>query len=413
VAGFRGIDRDITERRKNEEERLKLEEQYRQSQKMEALGTLAGGIAHDLNNILTPIMGHAQLSLLKAGPNSPVYNNLRDIVRSSEKAADLLHQILAFSRKQVLVTRTLDLNRLIEDFAKMLRRLIREDIEVKLDLAQGLWMIDADSSQMQQILINLVVNARDAIAESGEVVIRTRNEVVAENGLFDVDHKPLKGSYMVLSVSDNGIGMDSATLARIFDPFFTTKEAGKGTGLGLSTVYGIVKQHGGHIRVKTVPGFGTEFHIYFKRTEQKVELEGKSEGALVKGGKETILLAEDHAEVRMVVSSALEHFGYQVIVASSGAEAVKLFRKCNGKIDLLLTDIIMPGFGGKAVAEALRAQRPDLPIIFMSGQPFDVVPGELLKGERAVFLQKPFKPQEVARKVREILDKRSRKPVAP
>ncbi len=412
VTGFRGIDRDITERKRIEEERARLEEHYRQSRKMEALGTLAGGIAHDLNNILTPIIGNAQLCLLDMDPGHTCYSKLQDIVKSAEKAADLIRQILAFSRKQMLVPSTLDLNKMIADFTKMLRRLIREDIELKLELADDLWPVDADSSQMGQILINLVVNARDAIPGGGIIRIHTRNETIGEGSGVDAEstlaailQPPSAGSYVVMAITDNGMGMDEETLARIYDPFFTTKEAGKGTGLGLSTVYGIVNQHEGHIQVRSQPDQGATFSIYFKRTEKKVESKDEVKSIQVNRGKETILLAEDNKDVRMLTVSALEYYGYRVITASNGTEAVRVFNEFGGGIDLLLTDVVMPGFRGEAVAQNLRVKQPGLPIIFMSGHPFDVAPSELEKTHHTSFIQKPFKPQTIARKVREMLDR--------
>ncbi|MCP4693590.1 MAG: response regulator, partial [Desulfobacterales bacterium] len=383
-----------------------------QSRKMEALGTLAGGIAHDLNNILTPIIGNAQLCLLDMDPGHTCYSKLQDIVKSAEKAADLIRQILAFSRKQMLVPSTLDLNKMIADFTKMLRRLIREDIELNLDLSEDLWPVDADSSQMGQILINLVVNARDAIPESGKIVIHTRNETIGdgpgvddESTLAAILQPPSAGSYVVMAITDDGLGMDEETLARIYDPFFTTKEAGKGTGLGLSTVYGIVNQHEGHIQVQSHPERGTTFSIYFKRTEKKLEIADEVKSVQVNRGKETILIAEDNKDVRMLTVSALEYYGYRVITASSGTEAVRIFNEFAGGIDLLLTDVVMPGFRGEAVAQNLRVKQPGLPIIFMSGHPFDVAPRELEKTEHTSFIQKPFKPQTIARKVREMLDR--------
>jgi len=407
IIGFRGIDRDITKRKRNEEERRKLEEQYRQSQKMEALGTLAGGIAHDLNNVLTPIIGNAQLCLLKMPGSSPFQEPCQEIVKGGERAADLLRQILAFSRKQVLTPRHLDLNSLIHNFVKMLRRLIREDIELKLDLADRLWSLYADLGQIEQILINLVVNARDAIAEGGTVTIQTRNEVIAEGRhLVDWDGKAIVGSFVVMTVRDDGMGMDEATLARIFDPFFTTKEVGKGTGLGLSTVYGIVNQHDGFIRVETAPGKGTALHIYFKRSSVAPEVFEKRGTQSVEGGTETILLAEDDLSVRLVTIAALSHYGYQVIEAANGREALRIAATYQGPIDLLLTDIVMPGLGGKAVADSLRQRWPDIPVIFMSGHPAHIAPEELRGAASMFYVQKPFTPHEIAQRVREVLDEK-------
>jgi PAS domain S-box-containing protein len=404
VIGFRGIDRDITLRKKIERERQELEAQYRQSQKLEALGTLAGGIAHDLNNVLTPIMGGAQLSLLKLDPGHPIYDNLKTIEAGVQKAADLIHQILAFSRKQVMTTQPLNLTCLIEDFAGMLRRLIREDIRLTFALEDKLGIIVVDKNQMEQILINLVVNAMDAVAEGGEITIQTANEVVTEDARMPTDHRLLPGPYVVLSVSDNGIGMDAATMSRIFDPFFTTKENGKGTGLGLSTVYGIVKQNGGDIRVESVPGKGTRFDIFFRRTERSVAYGESKDSQVVDGGRETILLVEDNADVREVARTSLKYYGYRVIEAANGTEAIRVFKKFEGCIDLLFTDVVMPAMGGQSLADALRIQKPELPVLFMSGHPFDVNTKELAAIDGNDFIQKPFKPLDLAQKVRRMLD---------
>jgi PAS domain S-box-containing protein len=404
VTGFRGIDRDITKRKIREKERRELEAQYRQSQKLEALGTLAGGIAHDLNNVLTPILGCAQISRLKLGSDNAIHSNLKTIEESVERAADLIHQILAFSRKQVMSTKPLDLTLLIKSFAAMLRRLIREDIQLTFELEKDLWLIEADKNQMEQILINLVVNARDAVEEGGEMVINTANQVITKHDSVQVDHQLVPGPYVVMSVRDNGQGMDAETLGRIYDPFFTTKEVGKGTGLGLSTVYGIVKQHGGEILVDTSPGKGTRFDIYFKKTEQSVETGEETEFQEVSGGKETILLVEDNAEVRNMAKSSLSHYGYRVLEAVNGIEAHKLFKELDGCIDLVFTDVVMPGMGGQSLAETLRNHKPDLPVLFMSGHPFEVNTKALAGIHGNEFIQKPFKPVDMAHAVRRIID---------
>jgi two-component system cell cycle sensor histidine kinase/response regulator CckA len=404
VTGFRGIDRDITQRKKIENERQELEAQYRQSQKLEALGTLAGGIAHDLNNVLTPIMGGAQLSLLKLDPGHPIYDNLKTIEAGVQKAADLIHQILAFSRKQVMATQPLNLTHLIEDFAVMLRRLIREDIHLTFALEDRLWIIEADKNQMEQILINLVVNAMDAVAEGGQITIQTANQVVLKDDLILTDHRLLPGSYVVLSVSDNGMGMDQATVGRIFDPFFTTKESGRGTGLGLSTVYGIVKQHGAEIQVDSTPGKGTRFDIFFQQTEHRVAAGQQDGPQAVSGGRETILLVEDNADVREVAHRTLQYYGYRVIEASNGTEAIRVFKELEGRIDLLFTDVVMPAMGGQTLSESLRVNKPDLPVLFMSGHPFEVNTKKLAAMKGNGFIQKPFKPLDLAQKIRHLLD---------
>ena len=404
VIGFRGIDRDITRREIIEKERRELEAQYRQSQKLEALGTLAGGIAHDLNNVLTPIMGGAQLSLLKLDPSHPIYDNLKTIEAGVQKAADLISQILAFSRKQVMATQPLNLTHLIKDFAVMLRRLIREDIHLAFTLDEALGIIEADKNQMEQILINLVVNAMDAVAEGGQITIQTANQVISKHTPLPSDRRLFPGPYVVLSVSDNGIGMASDTIGRIFDPFFTTKENGRGTGLGLSTVYGIVKQHGGEIRVESAPGQGTRFDIFFQRSSNSVTTDLTSDPQAVDGGRETVLLVEDNTDVREVTRTSLQHYGYRVIEAANGTEAERIFKEREGRIDLLFTDVVMPAMGGQSLAESLRVHQPDLPVLFMSGHPFDVNTKKLAALTGNDFIQKPFKPLELAQKIRSILD---------
>jgi two-component system cell cycle sensor histidine kinase/response regulator CckA len=404
VTGFRGIDRDITRRKIIEKERRELEAQYRQSQKLEALGTLAGGIAHDLNNVLTPIMGGAQLSLLKLDPGHPIFDNLKTIEAGVQKAAELIHQILAFSRKQVMTTQPLNMTSLIMDFSVMLRRLIREDIHLAFDLKNGLWIIEADKNQMEQILINLVVNAMDAVAEGGQIVIQTSNQAVSRPTPLHTGSRLLPGRYVVLSVGDDGMGMDPATMNRIFDPFFTTKENGRGTGLGLSTVYGIVKQHGGEIRVESTPGKGTRFDIFFRRSQSSVAADETNDPKAVDGGRETILLVEDNSDVRDVARTSLKYYGYRVIEAANGTEAIQVFKELEGRIDLLFTDVVMPAMGGQSLAESLRIQKPELPVLFMSGHPFEINTKKLAAMDGNDFIQKPFKPLDLAQKVRRMLD---------
>jgi PAS domain S-box-containing protein len=406
ITGFRGIDRDVTERKLIEKERALLVEQNRQSQKMEALGSLAGGIAHDLNNVLTPILGYAQICTFQVDPDHPIYEYLKLIQQSGEKAAALIRQILTFSRKQLLVLRPLDLNKLIIDFSKILRRMIREDIELILDLDEDLGIVDADSGQMEQVLINLVVNARDAIEKDGQVVIRTRNEDMAKGELIDCEGRLVAGSYVVLTVKDNGMGIDETTLGNIFDPFYTTKEVDKGTGMGLASVYGIVKQHAGHILVDTTPGKGSTFNIYLKRTRQQAVVPADREKAPgSKGGHETIFLVEDDVDVRTVTKAALEHFGYRVVTAADGNEAIRILSECNGKVDLLITDIVMPGLGGKALAESLLEKEPALPVIFISGYTSEVGVKEMVEFDEChSFIQKPFQIIDLAQKIREMLD---------
>ncbi len=406
IIGFRGIDRNITQRKIIENERLELETQYRQSQKLEALGTLAGGIAHDLNNVLTPILGGAELSMMQLDPGHPIFDNLTTIVEGAQRAAELVHQILAFSRKQVMAVKPLNLNTLINNFSAMLRRMIREDIHLSFTLDDGLWFITADKNQMEQILINLVVNAKDAVSEGGKVIIKTANHEEPEFGSMHREHQLAPGPYVVLSVSDNGTGIEQEVLERIFDPFYTTKETGKGTRLGLSTVYGIVKQHDGNILVDTAIGKGTNFNIYLKKSEDGIETDGQANYKTVSGGKETILLVEDDQRVRALAVSCLKHFGYRVIEADNGIVTIEIFKQQQDQIDLLFTDVIMPGMGGKSLAKTMRQHKPNLPVLFISGHAFDINTQELSTMKGNDFIQKPFTPQEVAKATRRLLDRR-------
>lgn len=405
IIGFRGIDRDITRRKLIEKERQELEEQYRQSQKLEALGTLAGAIAHDLNNVLTPIMGGAQLSLIGLDATHPFYDNLKTIESGAKKAADLIRQILAFSRKQVMAPKPLNLTFVIRDFAAILRRLIREDVHLAFHLSEELWTVVADKNQMEQVMMNLVVNARDAVAEGGEITIQTLNREIWSGDSRSADLRLASGAYVVMSVVDNGSGMEPSILARIFDPFFTTKEAGKGTGLGLSTVYGIVKQQGGEIRVESAAGRGTRFDIYFPRCENGVTVADELPAIQhVRGGRETILVAEDNGDVLEMVRAGLQYYGYTVVQAANGIEAVQVFKELQGAVDLLLTDVVMPAMSGQSLAEVLRGHKANLPVLFMSGHPFDVNTHELAEISGNEYIQKPFSPHELARIIRQMLE---------
>ncbi|MDH5297660.1 MAG: PAS domain S-box protein, partial [Desulfobulbaceae bacterium] len=404
LIGFRGIDRDITERKRNEEERARLEEQYRQSQKMESLGTLAGGIAHDLNNVLTPIMCNAELANMLLEENHPARKKMADIVKCADRAADLIRRILAFSRKQVIKPKVMDLNSVVADLGKILRRLIREDIAIEFDLGADLLKIDGDPGQMEQILMNLVVNAGDAVAGNGRIVIRTRNQTVAAGTLIDVENLPIEGHFVVLAVSDNGTGMDEETVRRIFEPFFTTKAVGKGTGMGLATVYGIVQQHKGHIRLETEVGAGTTFCIYLHPAARQEVDEVKAEGDEIAGGSETILVAEDDPGVRAVLTHTLQNYGYRVVTATNGHDAVQVFGTAAGKVDLLITDVVMPGMHGDEVAKVLRKSNPLLPVIYISGHTFDMAAKDLESGGNSAFVQKPFRQATIAGEARRLLD---------
>jgi PAS domain S-box-containing protein len=408
VISFHGIDRDITIRKKLELEKFQLEERNHQAHKLEALGTLAGGIAHDFNNVLTPIIGYAQLGelYLEKKELEKAEESFQIIKNSAFSASELTKQILAYSRQQVLDIRKINLSETITTMSKMLYRLIREDIELEFDLAQDVLSIKADTGRLGQILMNLVVNAKDAIPVSGRITIGTQNVTIPDEApLIDAEKQTFSGSYVLLEVSDNGAGMDKKTQERIFDPFFTTKPMGAGTGIGLSTVYGIVKQHGGHILLESEIDQGTTVRIYFKTEEkERPRHEGLQNAAGIKAGKETILIVEDSKEVLAAISAGLKIFGYHVLEANGSDEAIQMIHNCDEKIDMLITDVVMPGLSGKEVAETFRIKFDDLPILFISGYSSEVNPKDLESIKGSYFLQKPFSPSQIAAKVRSILD---------
>jgi PAS domain S-box-containing protein len=403
ITHFIAIKAEVTERKR-------LEQQLRQAQKMEAVGRLAGGVAHDFNNMLTIITGYSGLLLEHPGTIEPLRGYVDEIRNASGRAASLTRQLLAFSRQQVLAPRVLDLNAVISNIQKMLKRLIGEDIDLVTVLGESLWPIMADPGQLEQVLLNLAVNARDAMPEGGVVTIETTN--VKMDTAAAQAHFPLKpGPYVLLTFSDTGIGMDAETQARIFEPFFTTKETGKGTGLGLATVYGIVKQSGGYIWVYSDVGKGTTFKIYLPRTE--VELDDSDPGRSrveSQRGTETLLLVEDDDSVRELVRNVLRENGYRVLEASRGEEALELSELFAGRIDLLVTDVVMPGMNGRELARRLVNFRPQIKVLYISGYADNAVwyPGGLDAG--GAFLQKPFSPEALARKVREALSSSQRRP---
>ncbi len=388
---------DVTEKRK-------LEEQLRQAQKMEAVGTLAGGVAHDFNNMLIVIIGHTELALQQMAPDQPLFANLQEIRKAAGRSADLTRQLLAFARKQTVVPKVLDLNETVEGMLKMLRRLIGEDIDLTWLPGTGGWQIKVDPSQIDQILANLCVNARDAIAGVGKVTIETRNAVIDE--AYCADHpEAIPGEYVLLAVSDDGCGLDKQTLGKIFEPFFTTKETGKGTGLGLATVYGIAKQNNGFVNVDSEPGQGSTFKIYLPRdTGKSVEMPRESPASSVTGGHETILLAEDEAAILDMVKQILEDFGYRVLAASTPGEAIRVAREYTGEIHLLITDMVMPEMNGHELAKNLLSLHPKLKCLYMSGYSANVIARHGVLDEGTNFIQKPFSMQAFAAKVREALD---------
>jgi len=401
IVGVLAIAADLTALRQ-------LEVQYRQSQKVEAVGQLAGGIAHDFNNILTAILSTTQL-LLKELPRdaAAARRDVEEIAVSAKRGAGLTRQLLAFSRRQVLELKSLDLNALIRDQERMLRRLIVANVELRTELAADLGAVRVDAGQLEQVLMNLVVNARDALPLGGAITIATAKLDVARP--HSIDHIPVPaGQYVQLTVSDTGLGMDANTKAHLFEPFFTTKEPGKGTGLGLATVYGIVKQSGGYIWADGAPNEGATFTILLPRADGLATEPESQPLALSPNGKETVLLVEDQLEVLRVMRRGLEALGYTVLAAKGGPEALALAARHEGTIDLLVTDVVMPGMNARDVALGLAATRPHTKVLYVSGYPDQSIVHQGLLAPGLAFLQKPFAPDALARKIREVMKTVSR-----
>jgi PAS domain S-box-containing protein len=385
-------------------ERKRLEEQLRQSQKMEAIGLLAGGVAHDFNNLLTVISGYSHLLLL-GQPELPEEkrNQVIEIAKAGESAASLTRQLLAFGRKQVLELRALDLNALVTGMEKMLRRLIGEDIVLATSLEPQVGAVVGDAGQLEQVIVNLAVNARDAMPQGGKLLLETGNVVLDE--AYAQSHLDVKaGHYAMIAVTDTGAGMTAEVLSHIFEPFYTTKGPGKGTGLGLSTVYGIIQQVGGHLGVYSEPGVGTTFKIYLPPTDAPVPNAGFEHEEAMPFGVETILLVEDEDGVRALGRYVLHASGYTVLEAANGREALEVAGKHSGRIDLLVTDVVMPEVQGRALAERLTQERPGIKVLYMSGYTDDAVVRHGVLSAETHFLQKPFTPSGLAHKVREVLD---------
>jgi len=387
---------DITERKQ-------LEDQLLQSQKMEAVGRLAGGIAHDFNNLLTTINGYADLMLMRMAQNNPIRQQIEEVKKAGQRAASLTRQLLAFSRKQMLELKVLDLNALVSDMEPMLRRLIGEDIHLTLVRAPSLGRIKADPTQMEQVILNLAINARDAMPGGGRLAIETaevQRDAISAPGPADL----AAGTFVMLTVSDTGCGMDAATQARIFEPFFTTKEQGKGTGLGLAMVHGIVRQSGGQIEVSSAPGRGATFKIYLPRVEEApATVQSSAVPAAPPEGSETVLLVEDEEMVRSFVRQILQQQGYRVLTATNGEEAIQISKDYPGRIDLLLTDVVMPGMSGRETADHLTAQRKGLKVLFMSGYTESAIVHHGVMDPGVDFLPKPFTGDTLARKLGEML----------
>ncbi|HEY6091803.1 MAG TPA: response regulator [Gemmatimonadales bacterium] len=392
-----GVATEITERKR-------LEEQLLQSQKMEAVGQLAGGVAHDFNNILTAIVGYTDLLTAEFSGNTRQMEDLEEIRKAARRAAALTRQLLAFSRKQVLEPRLIDLNDVVLNLDKMLRSLISENIELKTSLAPDLAATRADPNQVEQVIMNLAINARDAMPDGGTLTIETKNATLDQT--YAAQHVAvIPGDYVMLAVTDTGCGMDEATKARMFEPFFTTKPVGRGTGLGLSTVYGIVKQSGGNIWIYSEPDKGTTFKIYLPAVEALPEdLEKTSPPRAAHGGGGTVLVVEDDDQLRRLTHRALASRGYEVLEADRGSTAIDLARRHKGPLDLLLTDIVMPDMNGRKLADTIRATRPGLRVLYMSGYPDGAIASQGILESGVAYLAKPFTTDGIIAKVREVLD---------
>jgi PAS domain S-box-containing protein len=396
VTGAIGVATDVSER-------AQLEQKLRQMQKMEAVGRLAGGIAHDFNNLLTAIIGCAELALAQVDTDDPLWGDIEQIRHAGNSAASLTRQLLAFSRKQLLQPQTIDLNAIVARTTELLRRLIGEHIDLRSRLTEPLHCVSADPGQVEQVIVNLALNARDAMPQGGILLLETANVELDES--YVADHPgSTAGEHVMLAISDTGIGMDHAALEHLFEPFYTTKELGKGTGLGLATVYGIVKQSGGSIFVYSEPNRGTSFKIFLPRAENALDM-ASAPMPIPTGlhGTETILLVEDQPEVRSVVQKLLARHGYTVLAAGDGEEALHAAREHPGRIDLLITDVVMPDVNGRALAEQFLRQRPEARELYMSGYTNDAIVQRGIIERSLAFIQKPFTPTGLLRKIREVL----------
>lgn len=404
IIGIVHIVRDITGQKKAEEEQKKLQAQFIQAQKMESVGRLASGIAHDFNNILSAIIGYSELALLNLPGDHVLKEQLKIINQAGEKAAELTRQLLAFSRQQVLEMKVLDLKAVIRQMVKMLRRMIGEDVTLELNLKAAPSTILADQNQIEQMLMNLTVNARDAMPQGGSLIIETSNVIIDEK--FAQQRPEMKpGAYVMIAVSDTGTGMSSEVQEKIFEPFFTTKAMGKGTGLGLATVYGIVKQHNGFIYVYSEPGSGTTFKIYLPLVTAHVTATASNREAVpLVAGTETVMVVDDELSIRRLAGDILRPLGYQVLEASNGLEALEVTRSRSENIHVVLTDVIMPGMNGKDLAHSLQLERPGIKVIFMSGYTDDMIVHHGVLNKGVNFIQKPVTPSVLTKKLREVLD---------
>ena len=393
---------EITERRSAEEEKRKLQMQLLQAQKLDSLGKLAGGVAHDFNNLISAVLGFSELAMESLDKEQPEWEYVQIINSVGERAAALTNQLLAFSRRQVLEMRVVNLNAIVEDMGKMLRRIIGEDIELTFTSRLPLRNVLADVNQLEQILLNLSINARDAMPAGGKLAIATSETELDEE--YCARHEAVKpGRYILLSVTDSGEGMSREILDRIFEPFFTTKEQGKGTGLGLATVYGIVRQHNGHIEVVSEPGRGATFQVYIPAVDDEMPVEAGLVGIMPRG-TETIMVVDDEPYIRRLVEATMAPLGYTIIEASNGQEALQISTICRDNIHLLLTDIVMPGMNGTQLAKLLSAVRTDMKVVYMSGYTDDAITHRGLLEAGAIFIRKPLSPHRLANRIREALD---------
>ncbi|MCF8076425.1 MAG: response regulator [Desulfotignum sp.] len=398
------ITRDITERKQAEAEREKLHAQLNQAQKMESVGRLAGGVAHDFNNMLGVILGHAELALLQADEHHELHDDLKEIQKAAKRSADITKQLLAFARKQIISPRQLDLNDIVESMLNMMRRLIGEDIDLVWQPSAHLWPVKMDPTQIDQILVNLCVNARDAITGVGKLTIETGKKSFDEE--YCCNHPGfIPGDFVLMAVSDNGCGMDKEVLDNLFEPFFTTKDVGKGTGLGLATIFGIVKQNNGFINVYSEPGQGSTFKIYLPRLIDDKEIDkAVPQKKAAAGGTETILLVEDELTILRMTRRMLERKGYSVLSAATPIEAVEKAKNHSGPIDMLMTDVVMPEMNGRDLAGKITDLYPDIRLLFMSGYTANVIAHQGVLDKGVAFIQKPFSMAEMTEKVREVLD---------
>ena len=394
---------DLTGQKRMEAALNDSESQLRQAQKMEAVGRLAGGVAHDFNNMLSVILSYGALLEDGLRPEDPLLADVQEIVKAGQRAADLTRQLLLFSRQQVVETKVLDLNAVLAEVDKMVRRLVGEDVEVRLVSPEGLGRVRGDPSAMEQVILNLVVNARDAMPQGGTLTMETAN-VVLDDEYARTHHGAAPGPHVMLSVSDTGIGMDRATMTRIFEPFFTTKEIGKGTGLGLSTVFGIVQQAGGTVWVESEPGKGASFKVYLPAVSEDVTVSMATLAPVARRATETILLVEDEDQLRNVARGILRKSGYEVLEARNGGEALLLCEQHAGEIHLLLSDVVMPKMSGPELARRLSQVRQSMRVLCMSGYTDDSIVRHGVLDAQFAFLQKPFTPETLTRKVREVLD---------